>query len=136
MWVWLRGLWPLKPRTLGQQGERLAAKYLRRQGCQIVARSARDKYGELDLVAVEGKTIVFVEVKTRQSHQKGHPAEAVTPEKQRRVTRAALAYLKAHRLLGYRCRFDVIAITWNDQQAELEHYPAAFAATGISSFFS
>lgn len=136
MWAWIQHVWPLRPRTLGQQGERLAARYLRKLGCRIVAQGARDKYGELDLVAIDGITIVFVEVKTRQSHQKGHPVEAVTLEKQRRVTRAALSYLRAHRLLGSSCRFDVVAITWNEQQADVQHYPHAFEATGISSFYS
>ena len=77
--------------------------YLRRLGYKIVARRERGRLGELDLVAVDGRTVVFVEVKTRRSHDAGHPAEAVDPEKQRRLTRLALAYLKRHGLLEYPC---------------------------------
>ena len=83
------------PPTLGQRGERSAARYLRRKGYKIVARGsrasrARANSGELDLVAVDGRTVVFVEVKTRRSTVKGHPAEAVDADKQRRLTRLAL----------------------------------------------
>src|SRR5690606_13859012 len=70
---------------LGQQGERYAAKWLRRRGYKIVAGGERSRYGEIDLVAVKKRTLVFVEVKTRRSGAGGHPAEAVGPEKQRRI---------------------------------------------------
>ena len=100
--------------SLGQRGERAAERYLRRLGYKIVARRERGPLGELDLVAVDGRTVVFVEVKTRRSHDAGHPAEAVGAEKQRRLTRLALAYLKRHDLLEYTARFDVVAVTWPD----------------------
>ena len=86
-------------RSLGRRGERAAEPLLRRKGYKIVARGERGPLGELDLVAVDGRTVVFVEVKTRRSHDAGHPAEAVGPEKQQRLTRLALAYLKRHDLL-------------------------------------
>ncbi|MCE9544382.1 MAG: YraN family protein [Planctomycetia bacterium] len=130
-----------RPRTLGQRGEAAAAKYLRRLGYRIVDRAARRKFGELDIIAVDlrgasGRTVVFVEVKTRTSHDAGHPAEAVDAEKQRRITRAALAYLKRHGLLDCPTRFDVVAVTWpaDAKKPTIEHYKNAFEAQGGSMF--
>ncbi len=126
------------PPPLGVRGERAAARFLKRQGYLIVARSARDRIGELDLVAVEGKTIVFVEVKTRTSHDRGHPAEAVDQEKQRRLTRVALSYLRRHDLLECRGRFDVVAITWPTAQKQptIEHIKNAFDGVGRGQMFN
>ena len=122
-------------RSLGQQGERAAARFLKRRGYKIVARGDRAVLGELDLVAVEGRTIVFVEVKTRESQDAGHPAEAVDDEKQRRLSRVAVAYLRRHELLDYPARFDVIAITWprDARQPAIEHIKNAFEAKMLRS---
>ncbi len=115
--------------TLGDRGERLAAHYLKRQGLKVLARQFRVRHGEIDIIAREGDTLVFVEVKTRR---KGQPAEAVTLEKQRRITRTSLAFLRRHGLLdaAIPCRFDIVAIVWaNDRQpATLEHLRNAFEA--------
>jgi putative endonuclease len=108
--AWSERLFPKK--TLGQRGEVAAARYLRRHGYKILARSDHFGPGELDLVALDRKTIVFVEVKTRQSQQAGHPSDAVDEIKQRRLTRLAVSFLKRHQLLECPARFDVIAITW------------------------
>jgi putative endonuclease len=133
---WQARLFP-RP-TLGQLGERAAERYLKRQGYVIVARGERDDLGELDLVAVDGRTIVFVEVKTRRADVAGHPAEAVDQEKQRRITRLALAYLKRHNLLEYPARFDVVAVTWPDgaKQPTIEHIKSAFEAVGREGMYS
>ena len=124
--------------SLGQRGEALAARHLKRKGYIIVARSQRDRLGELDLVAVDrskGKprTLVFVEVKTRRSHDAGHPAEAVHDDKQRRITRLALSFLKRHQLHEHPARFDVVAVTWPDGPGapQVEHIQGAFEATGL-----
>jgi putative endonuclease len=124
--------------SLGQRGERAAGRYLRKLGYKIVGRSERGRLGELDLVAVDGRTIVFVEVKTRSSHDAGHPAEAVDAEKQRRLTRLALAYLKRHELLEFAARFDVLAVTWPDgaRQPTIDHIRNAFEAVGHGQFFN
>jgi putative endonuclease len=124
--------------SLGRRGERAAARYLRRLGYKIVGRSERGPMGELDLAAVDGRTVVFVEVKTRRSHDAGHPAEAVGPEKQARLTRLALAYLKRHELLDCSARFDVLAITWpqNARKPKIEHIKNAFEAVGRGQMFS
>lgn len=125
-------------RSLGASGERAAERYLRRQHYKIVARRERGRLGELDLVAVDGRTIVFVEVKTRRSHHAGHPAEAVGPQKQQRLTRLALAYLKRHELLEHDSRFDVLAITWpaDARKPAIEHIKNAFEAVGRGQMFS
>jgi len=123
---------------LGQRGEAAAERYLRRRGYKIVARGDRAVLGELDLVAVDGRTIVFVEVKTRESQDAGHPAEAVDADKQRRMTRLALAYLRRYELLEYPARFDVLAITWprDKRKPTIEHIRHAFEAEGNAGMFS
>ena len=121
-----------RPETsLGERGELAAAKFLRRLGYHIVARRHRTPIGEIDLVAVDGRTVVFVEVKTRQSHGAGEPHEAIDLTKQSRLSRLALAYLKRHDLLECRARFDVVAITWHHGQAKptIEHFLHAFDST-------
>ncbi|HEY2892752.1 MAG TPA: YraN family protein [Pirellulales bacterium] len=124
--------------SLGARGERAAEKYLKRLGYKIVARRDRGRLGELDLVAVDGRTLVFVEVKTRISHSAGHPAEAVGPDKQARRTRLALAYLKRHDLLEHPARFDVVAITWPKvaRRPTIDHRQNAFEAVGRGQMFS
>ena len=126
-----------RPQSLGERGEIAAARYLKRKGYILVARSARDKTGELDIVAVYQRVVVFVEVKTRTSHDAGHPAEAVDAEKQRRLTNLALRYLKRHDLLEQRWRFDVVAVTWpkNNRRPTIEHYVAAFEPVGGGQMF-
>jgi putative endonuclease len=133
----LRTLWR-RYRSLGRRGERAAERFLRRLGYKIVARRDRGRLGELDIVAVDGRTIVFVEVKTRTSHDAGHPAEAVGPEKQRRLTRLALAYLKRHELLEHAARFDVLAVTWpaGAKKPQIDHIKNAFEAVGRGQMFS
>ena len=132
---WLRKLLPR--RSLGSRGERLAARHLRRLGYKVVVRGQRGELGEIDLVAVEGQTLVFVEVKTRVAHEAGHPAEAVDERKQRQLTRLAASYLKHHGLLDFPARFDVIAITWSPTaRPRIEHFQSAFEATGLRGMFS
>ncbi len=149
MWPdWLRR----RPRDLGRRGEAAAAWYLRKLGYRIVARGQRSRIGELDLVAIdpgpvakgrsagqigERRTIVFVEVKTRKSYVAGHPAEAVDAEKQRRLTQASLGFLKAHGLLEYRARFDVVAVTWSEasRHPQIQHIRSAFEAVGLGQMF-
>ena len=128
----------LAPRSLGQRGEDAAARFLRKLGYIIVARGHRDRIGEIDLIAVEGRTVVFIEVKTRSSQAAGHPAEAVDDDKQRRLTKLALTYLKRHDLLECSARFDVVAITWPDARSKpkIEHFKNAFEPIGVQGMFS
>ncbi len=126
------------PLPLGRRGEAAAARFLRKLGYIIVAQGYRDRLGEIDLIAVDGRTVVFVEVKTRTSHDAGHPAQAVDLDKQKRLTRLALSYLKRHDLLDCRCRFDIIAVTWpeNARRPNIEHLKSAFEATDGQGMFS
>lgn len=125
-------------KTLGQRGEDVAARYLRKLGYVIVARGHRDQIGEIDLIAVDGRMLVFVEVKTRTSHEAGHPADAVDEAKQRRLTRLALAYMKRHDLLECSARFDVVAVTWpaDSGRPTIEHFQNAFEAVGLDGMYS
>jgi putative endonuclease len=138
--VWIKQLWEelakmRKPESLGAAGERLAAKFLQRAGFEIVARGVRYRSGELDLVAVKRPLIVFVEVKTRNSQEHGHPAEAVDRHKQRRMISAAHQFIKKNELFEYPARFDIIAITHSDRKTppKIEHFVDAFqdASVGI-----
>ena len=136
-WVagWLR---LLAPRDFGLRGETAAARYLKRRGHKIVARRHRNRLGELDLVTVEGRTVVFVEVKSRRSHVAGHPIEAISAAKQRKLTQLALAFLKQHGLLENEARFEVVAVTWpeNRRKPRIEHFENAFEPVGRGQLFS
>ena len=116
---------------LGRSGERVAARYLRRRGFCIVAERVCSTWGEIDLVAIQGRTVVFVEVKTRSSDAYGQPEEAVTYEKQRRLTRLALAFLSRHDLLNCKARFDVVSVLWSPQAwfPQIHHIQDAFQPT-------
>lgn len=123
---------------LGRRGETAAAKFLKQLGYRILERAYDSPLGEIDIIAIDGKTIVFVEVKTRSSTEAGHPSDAVDATKRRRMTQAALAYLKAHNLLQMPARFDVVAVTWRDahEPPVIEHFQNAFAPVGSGQFFS
>jgi putative endonuclease len=136
MTAWLKRL--SRPRTLGQRGEAAARKFLKRKRYKLVGGGQRDYLGELDIVAVDRRTLVFVEVKTRASHDAELPAEAVDAEKQRRLTRLALGFMRRHGLLETPARFDVIAVTWpaGARRPTIEHIPNAFEAVGRGQMFS
>lgn len=124
--------------SLGRRGEGAAAEFLKRLGYRILERSYDSPLGEIDIIALDGRTVVFVEVKTRSSADAGHPSEAIDATKQRRLTQAALAYLKSHGLLQTSARFDVLAVTWRqaDLAPVIEHIQNAFAPVGRGQFFS
>jgi putative endonuclease len=127
-----------RPLSLGEQGERRAARYLRRR-CKyrIVATRRRLRYGEIDVIAVDGRTIVFVEVKTRRNEAGPRPALAVDHHRRQRMTRAATAFLKAHGLLEYPARFDIVEVIWpkGARRPTIVHHQNAFAAEGRGQFF-
>jgi putative endonuclease len=111
---------------LGRRGERAAEKYLRRIGYRIVARNFRAAGAEIDIVAMDGETIVFVEVKTRQSLAAGAPEEAVDLRKQTRMRRAAEAFARRYRADDYDMRFDIVAIDASGARLEIELLRNAF----------
>jgi putative endonuclease len=123
-------------RWLGDEGERIAAKHLKRQGYRILARQSRSRLGEIDLVALDGNVVVFVEVKSRRDQREGSPAEAVDLRKQRKLTQLGLAWLKRRRLLGRPCRFDVVAIRWDSAgKPVIEHFKNAFEAVDFGQMY-
>jgi len=128
----------LQQPTLGERGERAAAKFLRRLGYSLITTRRRHRYGEIDIIAVDGRTVVFVEVKTRRSETLGRPAEAIDATRQARITRAALAFLKSHGLLEYSCRFDVIEVIWPEAQRRptIRHLVDAFPAVGKGQLYN
>lgn len=113
--------------SIGARGEEIAAAYLRGQRFAILERNFRCKGGEVDIVAREGKTIVFVEVKSRRSESYGPPQLSVTSFKQRQISKAALTWLAKNRLHDTSARFDVIAILLRDHQVPaIDHIRNAF----------
>jgi putative endonuclease len=97
-------------RQFGIDGERAAERFLRARGYTIVERNYRCRYGEVDLIALDRRTIVFVEVKTRRAVIDGSPFDDVDLRKQRQISRAAEHYLTVQRLLERDVRFDVVAV--------------------------
>jgi putative endonuclease len=110
----------------GKEGERAAVEYLSSSGMKILDRNFVCPLGEIDLVAKDGKTIVFVEVRARQADGLCSPEESITAHKRRRLTRAALWYLKQRGLLNANARFDVIAVRWNGEEPEINWIVNAF----------
>ena len=116
----------------GRRAEDLAAACLEAAGLRIVTRNWRRPEGELDIVAGDGGTCVFVEVRSRTGEDRGHALEAITPQKRARVVRAARLYLDAETPAADGFRFDVVAVTfWNDgRQPDVVHIPNAFEVGG------
>jgi len=116
--------------SVGKRGEHIAEAYLQGQGFAILEKNYRGKTGEIDIVARDGDTIVFVEVKTRRNMAYGPPQLAVTPFKQRQISRTALTWLSHRKKANVLARFDVIAIIVPDQEApRIEHIRNAFDLT-------
>lgn len=109
-------------RKVGQSYEQKAGGYLISKGYLILTYNYRCTQGEIDIIAKDGETYVFCEVKFRKDTQYGYPVEAVTVEKQGRIRQSAMEYLKQHGLWDVSCRFDVIAILGE----ELSHIENAF----------
>lgn len=112
--------------ALGSWSEDLAVDFLRAEGLTILERNATFKVGELDIVAEDGETLVFVEVRARSKPDQVHPAATVNRRKQGQIIRAAMAYCQDHRVVDRMIRFDVVAVLGPD--GEIEHFPNAFEA--------
>jgi putative endonuclease len=128
---WLQNL--IKPEpppdVLGQRGENVAAKFLRNSGYKILIRNFRCSTGEIDIVARDGKTIVFVEVKTRQNDEPT-PEEQVNDPKRHQITKAAKYYMSRYGVPPPPARFDVVAIVWpTGREPQIRHTPDAFEST-------
>lgn len=116
--------------ALGKRGEDLAHRLLQRQGCYVVARNYRtpSSTAEIDIVAQDGDTIVFVEVKTRSSEEYGSPDSAVDAEKRRKLLRGAEHYLRRNDVRNAPVRFDIVNVLFDNDIPRLEHLRDAFRA--------
>lgn len=113
--------------ALGKSGEEAAVRYLKSKKFRIIERNFRFLRGEIDIIAYERKTLVFVEVKTRKSKEFGPPEEAVTPSKQRQIKRVAQGFLVQNNLQGTECRFDVLSLSFNEKNGyQIHHLRDAF----------
>jgi putative endonuclease len=110
---------------LGQKGEGLAANFLRRKGYKIIAQNYKTSIGEIDIIARDRETLVFIEVKTRESLQYGQPFEAVNRHKKRKIANVATLYLKRLAEIPP-CRFDVVSIYYEYGRPECELIQDAF----------
>jgi putative endonuclease len=110
----------------GMAGEALAVQILKRNGYKILERNYRSSLGEIDIIALEGGTVAFVEVKARRTDRYGPPKTAVTPEKQRKISMVALGYLKQTGQGDRKARFDVVAIRLIPGRPEVEIIKNAF----------
>jgi putative endonuclease len=99
-------------RARGRVGEDDAVRWLEAQGYRVVERNVTNHAGEIDLVAREGETLCFVEIKARASQSYGPAIAAVDARKQRRISRAASLYIAVHGLHNSACRFDVLGLDW------------------------
>lgn len=100
----------VSPSRFGMESEELAAKVLSRRGYRIVERNVRTRIGEIDIVAYDGSTLVFVEVKARRNDAFGGAYYAIDQKKRRRMEKSARQYLSHHRLKDQDCRFDLVLI--------------------------
>jgi putative endonuclease len=112
----------------GELGERAAKKYLQQQGLKFLAANFRSERGEIDLIFRDGDCLAFIEVKTRSSEDWARPAAAVNAERRRRLSRAALDYLRLLKDPQVKIRFDIVEVLLADGEIrEIRHLPDTFA---------
>ena len=114
-------------RGYGSEGEARAREYLVRKGAKVLEMNYRRPTGEIDIIARQGRTLLFVEVKRRSSLRYGRPSEAVDRQKQAHILRTAQLYLQEHRLADAPMRFDVIEVL----PEEIRHIENAFDASAL-----
>jgi len=115
-----------KKKELGKRGEEVALRFLKKKGYRIIEKNYACKMGEMDIIAKEKDTLVFIEVKTRTSALFGPPQLAVNFSKQRQLSKVALNYLKENRLEEAKARFDVVAILLGQKEEGIELIRNAF----------
>lgn len=121
---------PSRNRELGRKGEDAAARFLFRRGYDIIERNWKCRFGEADIIARDGDSLVFIEVKTRTGIENGFPSDAVDAKKRDRYERIALAYLSDRDEVDIPVRFDVVAIVAiSEGRAVIRHHIAAFSGT-------
>ncbi len=115
-----------KRQKFGKESESIAVRYLKKNGYKILEQNYRNKLGEIDIIAKDKKSLVFVEVKARRFDGYGSPKWAVTPKKQRKISMVALYYLKATKQNKVKARFDVVAISSSQDNPRIELIKNAF----------
>lgn len=115
-------MWGIKTKNIGAAGENLAEQYLLQQGYKIVSRNLQLGKSEIDIIAVDDNTLVFVEVKLRNNYKFGNPLEALTQEKINNIIYGAKMYIASKQLYNVNMRFDFIAVCDN----KIEHIKDAF----------
>ncbi|MCL2117288.1 MAG: YraN family protein [Planctomycetaceae bacterium] len=114
---------------LGEAGEKLAVQFLKANGYKIIATNVRFSVGEIDIVAQFQKTVIFIEVKTRQSAQYCHPVEVVDKKKRQKIKQMAMQYYRDKKCAakGFAMRFDIVTLIWPEgEQPKIEHFVDAF----------
>jgi putative endonuclease len=133
MLTWLKNMLATEidpQETLGARGENAAAKYLRELGYRIITRNFRVEMGEIDIIARDGPTLVFVEVKTRVDDSIASPDEQVNEHKQHQITKVAKLYMSRYGSPRPPARFDVVSIVWpTGREPQITHKVDAFPAT-------
>ena len=112
--------------SLGKKGEALALKKIESLGYRCIARNYRCPLGEIDLIARDGDTLVFLEIKTRRGRSLGFAKEAINWRKKRQLSKVALAYMKAHDCCNVKSRFDIVAISIQGDVKHIEVVKDAF----------
>ena len=125
-------------RWFGSRSERAAGRFLKMLGYRLVTRNYRCRHGEIDLIALDGRCLVFVEVRSTGTDDATRPAASVDRTKQRRLTDLALHYLQERGLLDCQARFDVLAISWpaGQRTPAITHHVNAFEAVGRFQMYS
>lgn len=111
--------------TLGKEGEALALRFIKKKGFRVLEKNYRTVFGEIDIIAKDGDTLVFIEVKTRKNKIFGHPYEAVNPAKREKIKKVALCFLKKLKK-ELPARFDVLSISVEHGYETVEHIKDAF----------
>ncbi len=111
---------------VGHHGEAIALKALKKSGYKVVEKNYRNKQGEIDIIASDRDTLAFIEVKTRQSERFGSPKDAITPQKQKKISMVALGYLKQTGQIGKKARFDVVSVILVENKPQVDIIKNAF----------
>ena len=104
--------------AFGKAGEKAAVAFLKKQGYRILKKNFRTAVGEIDIIAEQGRTVVFIEVKTRSGDKFGHPFEAITSAKQKKISRTAESFLSRFKVKDRDLRFDVVAVTGSPEEPD------------------
>jgi len=121
-------------KRVGNKGESIAEDYLKRKGYEIIHRNYRCRLGEIDIIAKDDDTIVFIEVRTKQNRNYGTPQDSVTPMKMDKISKTALSFIQGKNLTGFSYRFDFIAVTYSQGKPNIEHIENAFVPSGRYMF--